>query len=61
MSVTDCWRGSRCGLVPALGAFGNATFECFMFSNETTSILPAPSTRSSAGLLSVPWPRLTAM
>ena len=51
MSVIDCWRGSRCGLVPAFGAFGSATFVCFMFSNETTSILPAPSTRSSAGLL----------
>ena len=51
MSVIDCWRGSRCGLVPAFGAFGSATFVCFMFSNETISILPAPSTRSSAGLL----------
>ena len=52
MSVIDCCRGSRCGFaVPAFGAFGSATFVCFSPSNETTSILPAPSTRSSAGLL----------
>ena len=38
--MIDCWRGSRCGLVPAFGAFGSVTFVCLRFSNETTSILP---------------------
>ena len=45
----------------AAGAFGSATDVCFMPSNETTVSLPAPSTRTRAGLASLPVPRITAM
>ena len=45
----------------AAGAFGSVAFVIFRPSSATTSILPAPSTRKSAGFASAPVPRMTEM
>ena len=47
--------------MPATGAFGSVAFVIFRPSSATTSILPAPSTRRSAGFASAPVPRMTEM
>ena len=59
MSVIDCGRGLRRSAGVATGGFGSSTRAYFIASNETRSIFPAPSTRKSAAVAPVPWPRIT--
>ena len=62
MSVIESARGlRRAWPVGGAGAFGSAAFVCFSVSSATASSLPSPSTRTSAGFASAPWPRITAM